>query len=497
MAERGETIGRAAEAPVDTLSAATVIERFGGIRPTAARLAVPVTTVQGWKERGRIPAARWAAVRAAARAAGVELEKGTAAGEPEQGAAEPAPSRMRPLPSTEAEAPVAAPETVTEATSQVPPSSTGRAAEAMRGPSRLSSRLWWLLAPLVVVVLAAGWSVWSPLLDRAPADDTTPLVEPGVPAAEAPFSLQDRIAALETSLATVDTAARLDELTTEGDILAEELVRLVRRVATIESELAKLASAPAGEVASNPGIVAEAAALADGLDMLRERVANLTAENEGLREQIDALVARLNGIYGRIEGVEITLAETPAPAGVAETLVLAAGQLREALARAGPYAAELAALRALAETDRAVAAPLSVLEAHAPTGVATREMLAREFPSVARAVVAAAREAEGGWTGRILARLSDVISVRRTGDDVEGTGAEALVAAAESQLKARDFANAVATVERITGAPAAAAARWLSQARARTAADRALSALDAHAIALLTRAHTAAAGAGE
>ncbi|HRQ83255.1 MAG TPA: hypothetical protein PKZ97_19240, partial [Azospirillaceae bacterium] len=35
-----------------------VIERFGGIRPMAAKLDAPVTTVQGWKKRGAIPPAR-------------------------------------------------------------------------------------------------------------------------------------------------------------------------------------------------------------------------------------------------------------------------------------------------------------------------------------------------------------------------------------------------------------------------------------------------------
>ena len=38
-----------------SLDAVEVIRRFGGIRPMAAKLGVPVTTVQGWKTRGRIP----------------------------------------------------------------------------------------------------------------------------------------------------------------------------------------------------------------------------------------------------------------------------------------------------------------------------------------------------------------------------------------------------------------------------------------------------------
>ncbi|MDR3518902.1 MAG: mitofilin family membrane protein [Azospirillaceae bacterium] len=39
-------------------AAERIIERFGGIRPMATKLGVPVTTVQGWKKRGAIPANR-------------------------------------------------------------------------------------------------------------------------------------------------------------------------------------------------------------------------------------------------------------------------------------------------------------------------------------------------------------------------------------------------------------------------------------------------------
>ncbi|EWY40675.1 hypothetical protein N825_35250 [Skermanella stibiiresistens SB22] len=39
-------------------AAERIIEKFGGIRPMAHKLGMPVTTVQGWKKRGAIPSAR-------------------------------------------------------------------------------------------------------------------------------------------------------------------------------------------------------------------------------------------------------------------------------------------------------------------------------------------------------------------------------------------------------------------------------------------------------
>ena len=49
----------------ETPAALSVIGAFGGIRPMAHKLNVPVSTVQGWKERGIIPEARLEEIRAA------------------------------------------------------------------------------------------------------------------------------------------------------------------------------------------------------------------------------------------------------------------------------------------------------------------------------------------------------------------------------------------------------------------------------------------------
>lgn len=47
-------------------NAEAVIERFGGIRPMASKINVPVTTIQGWKKRNVIPGTRREEIEAAA-----------------------------------------------------------------------------------------------------------------------------------------------------------------------------------------------------------------------------------------------------------------------------------------------------------------------------------------------------------------------------------------------------------------------------------------------
>lgn len=50
-----------------------ITEKFGGIRPTARALTVPVATVQSWVAAGSIPSPRIPEILQKAKAAGVEL----------------------------------------------------------------------------------------------------------------------------------------------------------------------------------------------------------------------------------------------------------------------------------------------------------------------------------------------------------------------------------------------------------------------------------------
>lgn len=56
-------------------AAERIIEKFGGIRPMAHKLGMPVTTVQGWKKRGAIPSARHPDLLAAAGRHNVSLDQ--------------------------------------------------------------------------------------------------------------------------------------------------------------------------------------------------------------------------------------------------------------------------------------------------------------------------------------------------------------------------------------------------------------------------------------
>jgi hypothetical protein len=56
-----------------TTPAETVIDKFGGLTGTATAIGVPISTVQGWKIRGRIPQDHWRKLMDAAKDRGETL----------------------------------------------------------------------------------------------------------------------------------------------------------------------------------------------------------------------------------------------------------------------------------------------------------------------------------------------------------------------------------------------------------------------------------------
>lgn len=50
-----------------------VVEKFGGLTKLARGLEFPVSTVQGWKERGKIPQDHWLPIMNLAKVEGIHL----------------------------------------------------------------------------------------------------------------------------------------------------------------------------------------------------------------------------------------------------------------------------------------------------------------------------------------------------------------------------------------------------------------------------------------
>ncbi len=168
----------------------------------------------------------------------------------------------------------------------------------------------------------------------------------------------------------------------------------------------------------------------------------------------------------------------------ASAVIGIAARLSAALDSGLPFATDLGLLAPLAKDDPKLGELVAGLQPLAAAGVAGRTSLAASFPAVAKAALADDL-ADDSFGQRLLGKLKGLVSLRRTGADVEGDSVEARLARAEAALNAGDIAKAVALVKSLPPQTARATSAWLVRADAHLAAQRAIDQLAAHAVALL------------
>jgi len=210
----------------------------------------------------------------------------------------------------------------------------------------------------------------------------------------------------------------------------------------------------------------------------------LEARNRELSAAVNRLAQRLNALAVS-DGARDRATDATAPA-----VILAVGQLRATLRTSGPFAKELAAAEAVVGKDLDAARAIAELRSHADTGIATLEALRRRFDATAGEIVRASLSVEGaGWGERAGRWLTSLVTVRRTTASPAATGAatatDAVVARAEVLLQAGDLIAATAALGALDGRAAVAAEAWLTDARARLAAEQGIAKLHIFAISLL------------
>lgn len=295
---------------------------------------------------------------------------------------------------------------------------------------------------LLAGVAVATWDLWRPNLRQGLEDPSMALSPDDAKQADALAPLaafSEQVAALQDLVES--QSRKLSEIVASSSGEAQTLKSLDQRLTGVEESLSAVSANPAASTAA--------------IDFLTNRVAALekaVGESAGMKARDSALL-------------------------------IAAGQLREALRTSQPYHQEFEAMRALSAGDARIEANLDPLAGNAEMGIPTLEVLRAEFETVAsNAVRATSLSDDSGISAWLRGRLAELISVRRTGADLPGATAEAIVARAEIHLQAGDLRAAVAELEGLDGAAAEAARRWLAGARARLEAERSLREITAYVI---------------
>ncbi|HTJ65579.1 MAG TPA: mitofilin family membrane protein [Alphaproteobacteria bacterium] len=453
-----------ADTPESASVTERIIERFGGIRPMAAKLDTPVTTVQGWKKRGIIPLTRHPDILAAAAREELALDAD------ELAAADPTPSRVeRPVET------VALPPSPTQAPPSAPslPVAPAETIVVKRGGAVAYLALLISLLALLAVV-GGGYAAWQFYLQPLQARVAALEAHEGGNA-----DLDARIAKLEAQQAQGGPIPSVTAQAQPKSAAAPDGERL----AAIEQQLNDLKGATAQSAQIAKGLT-DLQVAAGGRELLAQSIRDIQTSTAATQGEVDRLATQVAADRARLDAAEKSLSERRQQGLRAEAAILGVGQLRDALATSKPYVSQLSALRALVAMDPEMTAQLDQLKANAENGVPTLEDLQKEFARLAPDIVRGAVVGDGqSWWRQALYHVESVISVRRIGDSVPGDEVDAIVARAEGKLDEGDIQGAIDGLAALNGLPAETVGPWVAEAKQRIAADQAEAELTRLAIA--------------
>lgn len=465
--------------------AEAIIAAFGGIRPMAAKLGAPVSTVQGWKQRDTIPAARMAEIRQVAAEHDISLPGS------QDGATIDQPAILLPDGSAEGENPdEKAAENAMDANHREDSSATSqekarKTETAAAQPQAATSGGGWAtgVAALALLVAcgAAGWVWWSTEGPGATGPENARLSalegqiarlgevdrDPGQGQREALAAQLETLRERVNALAVPDINAALDPV-------RDELAQLREQVAMIE------AGASAGTA---PALDNRLAALEAGLQDLRQ---DMTNSNQARADAVAENEAQIAELEARFAGLQQDGARQEAAAIDAIALTLAASQLRRDIERGRPFRDALTTLESVSTGDGEIDALAARLGENADAGVASLEELVFSFDETAVEILDnAPADAESTIVDQILDRARRVVRIRRVGTDMPPESVDGRIARAEFRLGEGDVAGAVSILEALEGGAAEAARSWVERAKDHVAATAALETVETLALARL------------
>lgn len=359
-----------------------------------------------------------------------------------------------------------------------------------------AGRLWLVVLAIVVVLAGGGYLAWPQIASRAgdwlPAavvegvrgsgDATARLdtVEADVSALQARVSETaraiDSLGQMVAGQSSGQTDAALDGLAQRIAGLEDNLAALQQQSNALEQRLTAI-STPEASSSSTPSPAETVNQdFAAGLAAAEAKAASAETRADAAQALARAAADDSEALRGQLTTLEQRLAaleQTPsrAPLDQQRAAVLALGQLRSALDAGRPYADALQTVEAVFEGEAA----LDVLRIRAAEGIPSLDALQTRFPATIEAALHAHPDGGTIWQ-RTAQRLSDLVTVRRTGE-VAGDETDAVLARAELRLTRNDLAGAVSELQALDGPSAAAVAPWLRDATARVEAVRALDSL--------------------
>jgi hypothetical protein len=478
-------------------NAVEIIERFGGIRPMANKIDVPVTTVQGWKKRDTIPGTRRQLILEAANANNIDLSDlvsdalsgGNVSSfkKPEEKEEKPATSFGQDNTKSSKET-SAVPRASSSSASTPDKKSAYEPLQGIKPSEQILAEIEAtekkafrksLFMSLVIMVLVLGGA--AALLFPQAKDVKQQVAQNS----EQITGLEQDVASLDSELADVNESAGFLKNIIPEDIQTK-FEGLQNQARNLQNTFSQLGQGDTGELATRVAQLeqkVEQLAQGAGFDSVVTRL-NALEETLGGREQITDAITELrtivDGLEGRVSDINTRLGEAPEDSALGQTLegveredmqaaamLIAFAQMRDALNREAPFEDDLALLQKLAGEDNVeLQAALERLAPHADGGVLTTQGLSQEFRGLAGDIVVSSLKGEDiSFADKAKARISEVLKVEKDGEMVNGTETQAVVSKAQALLDEGDVEGAIVVLQSLEGPAAEKASPFIEQAQ--------------------------------
>ncbi len=457
-----------------------IIERFGGIRPMATKIDTPVTTVQGWKKRDVIPAARREDVMKAANKHNISLDDILTQDTVLQDKNEP--NNMQENVSSET---INIGQSAYKQTQEddfekdIPPrvlySQQDEVSQAGREPT---GKIIFISLIAVVAFLAAGLMTLAPKVKVVTEQ-------------------ADRIVSLEKKLETVEKEQEEisenipSNLDTRLEVLQDQASKAAQKAQSVASQATGFVvgmnsgnlEERLGTLETTMGTFLEQKGSID-LAGLWTNFLGLRTTDSG-RTQLDQTTEELLSWINRLQSDEVTVEESLPVIrdesdvvkktfdGVedqdmkAAALLLAMSQMRDTLRRDNEsFDTDLGLLKKLIGSENpALVASIDKLSPHADEGVLSPDGLKNEFKGMAGDIVVASLQGEDvSITDKARARFSELLKVEKDGEPLTGTPTQVVVAKAQNKLDEGDIQGAIQLLQGLDGEAANRAAPFIEEA---------------------------------
>ncbi len=501
-------------------NASEIIERFGGIRPMAAKIDTPVTTVQGWKKRDVIPANRRDQIMSAAADHNIDLSGLTdSASVANENKSEVQTSKELPKPKAKVEKEeTSAPKAASQPVASAPKTQTSKSTKSSVDQNEILAAIeannrktlaasTWIAVVMILIAAVIMFFFFGPVLDQKDQ-------------AEAQLQLlKEQNQELENLKAEVSNVnertsfisnimpdgvqaglqERMNGLQNQARNIQNTVDQLSERADKISSEISSSVLGPdAGPLAFRLEILEEKMAQfsqAGDFGNLVERIGTLEGTFIG-QEQLKASVAELQDIVTNMdrstedasldENLE-ELQNNDGDSALSQTLegvsgndlkaaamLIAFSQLRDSLNREASFENDLTLLdRLVDEEDAELKQAIERLAPHADGGVLTARGLSGEFKGLTGDILEASLKGEDiSFVDRAKGRLSNLMSIEKDGELVGATPTQETVSRAQKLLDEGNIQAAIAELETLEGSAAEEAQPFIDQAKISLLSER-------------------------